>query len=386
MNRFTFVIVILLVFSVCAEQLPNPQMPVSTVEERIQQIENGRYTSDGKSIAKRMLARKISGLSIAVINNGEIEWARGYGVVESRSTQLVNTSIIFQAASISKPLTALAAIRMVQNGMLALDEDVNQKLVTWKVPENKYTVKEKVTLRRLLSHNAGTTVHGFRGYSAGEPVPNLLQVLQGASPANSAPVTVKAVPGKEFRYSGGGISIVQQLIVDVTGVPFPDFMRKTVLEPLNMKDSTFAQPLPIERFANAAVAHKKNGKPIAGKWHTYPEIAAAGLWTTPSDLARMIIEIQRSLHGESDRIISALMTKEMLSNQSARSRNWGLGFELGGQGKDAWFQHVGLNEGFTATFIGFNELGQGAVIMTNSDQCEDLRDIIKSIARVYQWP
>lgn len=277
MKRFMFAALILLAFSVCAEELTNPQEPLPDVQERIQQIEDGRYTSDGRSIVKRMKAFNIRGLSIAVINNGEIEWARGYGVIESGSTQLVNTSTIFQAASISKPITALAVIRMVQDGMLALDEDVNQKLITWKVPESKYTIKEKVTLRRLLSHNAGTTIHGFRGYSAGEPVPNLLQVLQGVSPANSGPVIVKAIPGREFRYSGGGISIVQQLIVDVAGVSFPDFMRKTVLEPLNMKDSTFAQPLPIERSANAAVAHKKNGKPIGGKWHTYPEIAAAGL-------------------------------------------------------------------------------------------------------------
>ena len=187
---------------------------------------------------------KVPGLSVALINNNAIEWARGYGVLEVEGTRPISTETLFQAAPISKPVSAMAALHFVQEGKLSLDEDINAKLKAWKIPDNEYTKKEKVTLRRLLSHNAGLTVHGFPGYAADEPVPTLLNVLDRKSPANSSPISVDMTPGSKLRYSGGGYCVLQQLLVDVRSKPFPEIMEQTVLSELSMKHSTYRQPLP----------------------------------------------------------------------------------------------------------------------------------------------
>jgi CubicO group peptidase (beta-lactamase class C family) len=191
-----------------------PQTVPAAVEARIARVESGLLPPivvagrpvPPMTLSARMAGLKVPGVSIAVINDGAVEWAKGYGVVEAGTTNPVTSRTLFQAASISKPVAALAALRLVEQGKLALDEDVNAKLTSWKVPENEFTKTEKVTLRRLLSHTAGLTVHGFSGYPAGTPVPTLVQVLDGAKPANSAAVRVDVVPGTIMRYSGGGFN------------------------------------------------------------------------------------------------------------------------------------------------------------------------------------
>jgi CubicO group peptidase (beta-lactamase class C family) len=195
---------------------------------------------------------KVPGLSVAVIDNFTIVWAKGYGVTEVGTSMPITTKTLFQAASISKPVTATGALYLVEHGKLSLDEDVNRKLVSWKVPENESTKDQKVTLRRLVSHSAGLTVHGFPGYAVGEPIPTLIQIFNGEKPANTAPIRVDIVPGTKARHSGGGITIEQQLIMDVTGELFPQFMRETVLDKIGMRDSTYEQPLPPARAVLAA--------------------------------------------------------------------------------------------------------------------------------------
>ncbi|MDQ3606311.1 MAG: beta-lactamase family protein [Gemmatimonadota bacterium] len=380
-----------LFLAACATSAPAPAPLADAVAERIQRVENGLLTSNviageplaGMPLAERMRFYDTPGVSIAVINDGRIEWARGYGVAEAGGAQPVDTATLFQAASISKPVAAMAALRLVEQGRLSLDEDVNGRLVSWKVPENGHTREQKVTLRRLLSHSAGLTVHGFRGYAAGEPVPTLLQLLDGASPANSAAVRADVVPGSLWRYSGGGTSVAQQLMTEVTGSPFPELMRELVLGPVGMVHSTYEQPLPVARAAKAATGHRGDGMPVAGKWHTYPEMAAAGLWTTPSDLARLALEVQRPLRGENGGVLSPRMTREMLTLQSGE---YGLGFGLAGEGRAARFSHGGANEGFRAHFVAFRETGQGAVVMTNSDNGAALAsEILRAVAREYGW-
>jgi CubicO group peptidase (beta-lactamase class C family) len=323
-------------------------------------------------------------VSVAVIDSFRIAWARGYGVREVGSTDPVTTQTLFQAASISKPVAALAALRLVQEGTLDLDENVNRKLTSWKVPENRFTTAQPVTLRRLLSHSAGLTVHGFRGYAATEQAPSLGQVLDGQAPSNSAPIRADTFPGARWRYSGGGYTVMQQLLIDVSGRSFPDLMRAKVLEPLGMAHSTYEQPLPGPLAANAASGHRTDGTVVKGKWHTYPEMAAAGLWTTPSDLARYAIHVSLSAAGRSSSVLARAFTTQMLTNQSG---TYGLGPALGGQGRDASFSHGGANEGFRCHFIAFPERGQGAVIMTNSDAGGALAsEILRAIAEEYDWP
>ena len=377
--------------STAGSERPSLNLP-SDVEQRIGRIEQGLLLpvivkgqpSEPMKLADRMRFYKTPGVSIAFINDGRVEWARGYGVREAAGREPVTIETLFQAGSISKPVTAIAALRLVQAGRLNLDEDVNRKLVSWKVPENEFTKEKKVTLRGLLSHSAGVNVSSFIGYLTNEQVPTLLQILDGVKPANTPPIRVEQAPGGGFRYSGGGYTIVQQLLIDVEKKPFPDLMSELVFEPLKMKHSTFKQhPLP-ENLANlAAAGHNYNGEALAGKWRILPEMAAAGLWTTPSDLARLVIEIERAQAGRLDRFLSPATVDQMLTRQSG---DWGLGFSVEGAGRTRRFSHGGSTLEFNSHLVAYNQTGQGVVIMTNSLRGERIiNELLRSIAREYGW-
>jgi len=297
---------------------------------------------------------------------------------------MVTPETMFQAASISKTLTAMAVLRLVEKKKLALDEDVNSKLVSWKLPENEFTNRQKPTLRRVITHNAGITVPGFLGYTKGEAIPTLRQILEGQKPANSAPVRVDIPPGSKWRYAGGGYVVLQQLLTDVTKTSFPEFMKKTILEKLGMTRSTFQQPIPPELASNAAAGHLPDGKEIEGKWFVYPEMAPAGLWTTPTDLARLLIEIQQSRIGRSNKVLSTTMTNQMLTPQV---ENVGLGLFVDGQGSSARFSFGGANVGFKCNMVAYMNSGQGVVVMTNSENGAQLiQEIFRSVAAEYGWP
>jgi CubicO group peptidase (beta-lactamase class C family) len=334
-------------------------------------------------IAAEMKAHAIPGVSIAIIDDGRICKAQGYGNVDATGGAPVTIDTLFQAGSISKPVTALGALRLVEQGKLRLDDDINRKLHQWRVPENEFTKKEKVTLRRILSHGAGLTVHGFPGYESRAPMPTLLEILDGSAPANTAAIRVDVAPGSMWRYSGGGYTVLQQLMIEVSGRSFPDFMKETVLEPLQMKASTFDQPLPTDRAAFAATGHHTNGESVKGKWHIYPEMAAAGLWTTPSDLARLAIAIQQSLAGQSNPVISREMTREMLTMQNGKT---GLGWELDRSGKALRFHHGGVDVGFDAFLIAGAESGKGVVVMINrNDHSGAVMRMIAAVGNDYGW-
>ncbi|PJD97246.1 MAG: hypothetical protein CK425_03780 [Parachlamydia sp.] len=343
------------------------------------------------NILERMKYYKVPGVSIAVVNNGEMEWAHGYGQVtnEPRAAH-VDEHTLFQAGSISKSITAFGALLLVQQGKISLDEDVNPYLKRWKIPENSFTKTAKVTLRRLLSHTAGTSVHGFPGYSSTAPIPTLIEILEGGKPvANTDPVTVISTPGTELKYSGGGTTIVQLLIEDLTGEHFDSWMQNNVLKPLGMLESTFTQPLPLSYAMHAAYGHHLNGVAIEGKWHTYPEMAAAGLWTTPKDLAQFILYIQAALKDEKTTPLKLAYVKEMITRQKIGDKDIdsGLGFFLENEGKDLVFDHGGQDEGFIARLTGYAFRGQGAVIMMNNDSGWGLmEEITNSIADTYHWP
>jgi CubicO group peptidase (beta-lactamase class C family) len=361
---------------------------------RIKRVKNGLIKDPGfvikgqppatATIWDRMKQYRVPGVSIAVINGNEIEWEEGYGVKEAGGTDPVTPDTLFQAASISKPVTAAAALYYVEKGTLGLDEDVNTRLRSWKVPENQWTRKEKVTLRELLSHTAGLTVSGFPGYAEGQPLPSLVNILNGKKPANTAPIRVDIEIGSRFQYSGGGYTILQQLLVDVLGRPFPQIMQGVVLLKLDMNQSTFEQPLPQAWAGAAASGHRPDGSIVPGKWHTYPEMAAAGLWTTPYDLARYVREIMLASQGKSDRVLSQVMVAQMLTPVK---EGYGLGLIVRGSGRDFQFSHSGGNEGFRCHMLAYPERGQGAVIMTNGDLGGALLpEILRSLSVEYGWP
>jgi CubicO group peptidase (beta-lactamase class C family) len=366
-----------------------PQKAAPT--DRISRVENGLLPGsiikgqDARmKLAERMAFHKVPGVSIAVINEGKLEWAKGYGVLEVQGSKAVTTETLFQAASISKPVAAMASLALVEQDRLSLDENVNSKLTSWHVPDNPFTKSEKVTLRRILSHSAGLTVHGFPGYGADEPIPTLIQILDGQKPlANTAPIRVDILPGKQFRYSGGGYTVLQRLMMDVTGKPFPELLQEVVLGKIGMTHSTFAQPLPGDLQGIAASGHRKDGEALKGRWHTYPEMAAAGLWTTPSDLALFAIELIESAQGKSNKVLSQKAALQMVTKESG---SYGLGLSVGDTQGTRKFSHGGGNEGFTCVLVAYVETGQGAIVMTNSDNGPQLfNEILRAIAQEYNW-
>lgn len=369
-----------------------PPAKVESHEARIKRVEHGIEPLEFKKgeaplaldLTQIMQLAKDPGLSVAVIDGFKIVWTKAYGFTEPAGTKLVTTKTLFQAASISKPVTAMGMLALVQQGKLSLDEDVNAKLKTWKIPENEFTREQKVTLRRLASHTAGLTVHGFPGYAVNEKLPTLVQIFNGEKPANTPPIRVEIVPGTKEQYSGGGVLVEQQVMMDVTRKPFATLMKQLVLDRISMKDSTYEQPLPPAWAARAATGTSTDGKAVRGRWHVYPEMAAAGLWTTPTDLAKFAIEIALSKHGRSNEVLSQRIVQEMVTAQP-NTDDSGIGFGLPTQ-QPGVFAHNGANEGFRALLAMNAETGQGIAVMANSDNgilvAEEIR---RSVAKEYAW-
>lgn len=334
------------------------------------------------TIQERMARFGVPGVSIAVVDSGRMLWAKGYGVADAAKRTPVTVTTLFQAGPISAPVTA-AMLALVEAGHLDLDADINTALTSWKLPS--YPFDATVTLRRIASHTAGLTVSGFPGYARGEKVPTTLGVLRGEG--NTPPVIVDVAPGTEWRFSSGGYMVMQLAMEDVTGTPFVTLMDSLVLGPLGMTRSSYAQPLPEVRWEEAASGHDHDGAVMAGAWRVHPELAATGLWSTPSDLARFIIEIQRSRRGESSRLLSRTMTEAMLT---PIMNDFGLGFAIPRPQPPAPPMNVFISSGPTAGYramaTGFLEHDAGVVIMTNGDGGFPLIDeILRALAVEYGW-
>jgi CubicO group peptidase (beta-lactamase class C family) len=341
------------------------------------------------NIYERMKHYRVNGLSIAVVDSGRLQWAKAYGLADAGSKETLTTETLFQTASIGKMITALAALHLVKEGKISLDEDVNQKLTSWRVPESKYTKKEKVTLRRLLNHSGGfTDYYGFAGYNLKDSLPSLLQILKAQPPANnSKALVVKYVPGKEAHYSGGGYLIIQQLIEDITGTSFPKYVEREIFQRLDLKSSTYnSHPDEINGY-KIARSHYNDGRIDSNKkYNIYPEQAAAGFWSTPSDLARIVIKMQEEYNGRSEKILNRELMQLMLSTQLETSPR-GLGVVLMGAKDVSGFWHSGQNTGYNSLLYATIKSGQGVVIMLNSDGGIELaQEITRSIANECKWP
>lgn len=335
------------------------------------------------SLTDRMAHYNVPGVSIAIIRDGKIDWQKSYGVLEAGQTTPVTADTIFQAGSISKPVSVIGALRMVEQGQLSLDTPINDFLKSWKLPDNAFTKAKPVTPRLLMSHGAGTTVHGFAGYEAGAPLPTVPQILDGLAPANNAPVRVDKLPGESWRYSGGGTTILQLAMTDITGKDFPTLMQELVLAPAGMTRSTYTNPLPESQRANAATAHHGDGTAVPGHAHVYPEMAAAGLWTTPSDLARLALTVIADARGDTNALLGPDITKQMLTRQT---ETWGLGFELDDMSDGQVFSHGGSDEGFEAFLFAYTDGHGGAAIMTNGQNGAVLAQEIRvALASTYGW-
>lgn len=340
------------------------------------------------TLAQMMHVFREPGFSVAVVERDTIAWAKGFGVTMPGGRVPVDAHTLFQAASISKPVTAAGALWLVERGKLSLDADVNTELASWRLPADSFTATQKVTLRRLLSHNAGINVPGFDGYVKGRPLPTPEQTLDGAAPATNRPIRVTAVPGTVCNYSGGGYVIVAQLIRDASGQSFEQFMRDNVLLPAGMTESTFEQQLPAALAARAATGATRDGKPLPGGWRLLPELAPDGLWTTPTDLARFAIEIARSARDSANRVLSQASVREMLTIQcfDDPTDGTGLGFALGYQGRPAIFFHNGSNAGFQSVLMMDPGARWGYAAMGNSDNFGAVnRAVFNSLSVANGW-
>lgn len=358
----------------------------TSLQARIARVENGLrwpVAVRGEAVrtmalAERMRALHVPGLSVAVIDDGKIAWARAYGASDAGSGRPVRPDTLFQAASISKPVAAVLSLRLAGLGMLDLDEDINRRLRAWKLPG-----AQVVTARALLSHTAGMPAGGVPGYGIAEPLPTLAQVLEGAAPAKPPKATVTYTPGSAYAYSSLGYGVLQQYIVDAAGRPFEHLARDEVFAPLGMRDSLFAVTPPAGLAARVAAGHALDGSIAEGGWRRYPELAAAGLWSTPSDLARFVIALQRAAAGRG----GAFLNQAQAGMLFTPVRNdYGLGFELDRQGAQPVFHHSGAQGGYQALMFGYVGSGRGAVILTNGDGGWPLiEELMRSIAAEYGW-
>jgi CubicO group peptidase (beta-lactamase class C family) len=373
-------------------------MPTSDLEQRIRRVmsdlrEETTIPGQDRSpcpLHQRMAQTCTPAVSVAVIDDFQVAWARGFGTLAARAgPAAANTP--FQCGSISKPVFALAVMKLAETGAVDLDADVNDYLTSWRVPANDGW-QPHVSLRQLLSHTAGTTVHGFPGYPASGPWPTVPEILRGVAPANNSPIVVDVLPGSQFRYSGGGTTIAQQAVVDVTGTPFPELMRKLVLDPVGMMDSSFEQPATPAFAKQVAKGHSWNGTETPGGYAVHPEMAAAGLWSSAADLALLGVEVLQALRGDPSKLglgpeTVSSMLRPQLPNQQIGQEFVGLGWFCWGKGQRFRFGHGGWNQGYVATMLLLPSIGKGAVVMVNSNQGWMLRgEITAAIGREYGWP
>ncbi len=359
------------------------------IEKDIHLVENNLIPFikiDGElnyTLADRMKFYHANGVSIAVIKNFKIEWARGYGWADSAEQRPVTTGTLFQAGSISKSINAIGVLKLVQEGKLNLYNDINDYLKTWRFPYDTASHGKKITIANLLSHTAGLTVHGFPGYAIGDSIPTLPEILDGKRPANTPAIRSAFEPSLKYQYSGGGTTISQLILQDVSGSTYTSFMQDKVLNPMGMKNSFYNQPAPVERRVDMATAYYNDGQPVKGKYHIYPEQAAAGLWTNPTDLATYIIETQLALQGKSGKVLSKEMTSLRLTPYVDSSAAFGVFIIT--RGGEKYFNHGGVDEGFVAQYYGSEESGNGVVIMSNTYNTQILDEIVNSVATVYKW-
>ena len=353
---------------------------------RIEAVQSpNRQGFDPFTLQQVMAKFHVPGVSVAVIKDFKIHWAKGYGVADVTNGAHVDTDTLFQAASISKPVAAMAVLKAVQDGRFGLDDDINVILKSWKLPTGDFARDQPVTPRMLLSHTSGLgDGFGFPGYAPSAPRPTVKQILDGEKPSNVGRVRLERPPLSAFKYSGGGVTIMQLAMTDVLGKPFPDIMQEYVLGPIGMTRSAYEQPLSPERDQNAARAHDGSGSARDAKWHVYPELEAAGLWTTPSDLAKFAIEVQQAVRGKSSSVLSRSMALEMVTPVGVG--DYAVGLELQKHGGGWYFGHGGSNWGFQCDLVAHRVKGYGVAIMTNGDFGGPvITEIRARVAAAYDW-
>lgn len=336
------------------------------------------------NILDRMKFYKVPSVSIALINDGKIQWAKAYGYADLEGKRPADANTMYQVASISKSVNSMAIMKLAETGKLSLSKDIRSYLKTWTFPDNTFSEGKAITFKNLLSHTAGLSVHGFVGYKTTDTIPTINQILDGEWPANNEPVKPIFTPGSQFEYSGGGSTVIRKILDDNVSNDYDSLMQALVLKPLKMTHSTFTQPL-APQYRNFAYAYDKAMQPVKGNYYIYPEQSAGGLWATATDIAKFILGVQTSLNGNKDAILDKTSAVEMLTPVL---NNYALGFGIEEKGGEKYFWHEGESYGFQSIYYGSVTTGKGAVILTNAypDNGKPLvYEILHSIATAYEW-
>jgi CubicO group peptidase (beta-lactamase class C family) len=373
--------------SLCLIAATAQQQYSRAVNEQIARVEANlwqRMVIDGKwyTLSERMKHYNVAGLTVAVIDSYQVVWAKAYGYADKKENRKVTTNTMFEPGSISKSLNAVGILQLAQQGKLDLYQDINQYLVSWKFPYDTVSHGRKITTAQLLSHSAGLTVHGFPGYQRDSAIASVTDILDGRAPSNTAAVRSYTEPGKEVRYSGGGTVITQQMLTDLTKQRYEEYMYEHVFRPLGMTNSSYNQPPAISQRKNLATGYKRNGNEVPGKYHIYPEKAAAGLWTTPTDLCKYMIEMQHAYQGRSSKVLNQEMVK---LHVTPYKNDVAMGTFIQNRNGEKYFAHTAGNEGFTGVFIAGLTNGKGAAIFANSDDGNVMFELLNSIALLYNW-
>lgn len=361
------------------------QPSIEVVEQSlIDRDQRGEESAPYWTINERMQHYGIPGFAMALIDDGEIVYVQGYGVVQLGCSQRVDQDTVFSAGSVSKVVNAALILRLVADGQLDLDEDVNRYLKRWKVPDNAFTAQRKVTLRMILSHTAGFNLHGFPDFLPGEELPTILETLEGLEPAKHDAIRVEAVPGNAMRYSGGGVTVAQLVVEDVTGLPYEEAARRYVFAPLGMNRSSFASPLPVD-YGNVAMAHDELGRLVAlpRGWQSFPEIAASGLWSSSHDLALFVVALMDS-HAGKGNFLRTDLARQMMERAD---NSWhGLGPRINGMGQKHIFHQGGANDSYRSRIEGHLGTGKGIVLLTNGARGAWLNsEVRKAVEQEFDW-
>lgn len=385
MKTLTSIISILLYSSSVFSQTTHPPQTLEKINAVETNITGNILVNDERpsTILERMAKYKVKGLSIAVIENNKIAWAKGYGWADEGEKKPMTTETLFEPGSISKSLNAVGILKLAQDKKVDLYTDINAYLTSWKFPYDSISKGKKITLAQILSHTAGLTVHGFPGHDIKGPIPTVYEVLDGIKPTFTPAVRSEFEPDLKFQYSGGGTTISQVILTDVTKQSYDVWMYENVLKPIGMVNSTYAQPPSKDKQKICSSAYNRDGSPIPNKFHVYPEQAAAGLWMTPSDLCNYIIDMQLAYKGIPSKVLNPEMVKLHLTPYNDGPTAMGTFIEDHDGAK--YFQHGAGNDGFCGQFYSSLEDGYGVVIFMNTDDGKLLFEVINSVAKAYNW-
>ncbi len=365
MTRLTKKIILSLLFigilcsQICFGQ---PQMKMQQAITHLEQ-EDGSFMT----VEEAMQQHGLVGLSVVVFDNYQIAWSKTWGYKFRGGTEKIDDETAFSTASISKAITATLLALLEEKGLLDLDEPVNKYLKRWKLAENSYTKEVPVTFRHLLSHTAGTTQHGFADFYKGDQVPTLLESLQGKLPRYNAPVQVTSLPGTNWSYSGGGYSVAQMAVEDHLGKSLAALAEEYLFRPLGMEHTTMYQDGHPKFLRNVAKVHNQQGEIIKTGIPICPQTAASAMWSTPVDMAKFLIELQRALAGKPTQVISSAVAKKVTAVQTTRTvGGWSMGWERYHRlGNRSWFSHGGANTGTGGHIYATMEDGNGIAFFGN---------------------